>query len=244
MNRNLLTVQIHAAGYGNHPVLRNISLTASAGQIVTLLGANGSGKSTLVRAISGLIRYSGSVIFNDENLSGMRPETIARRGIIQVPEGRGTIAPLTVYENLQIGAYRRRSRAEINCDLDRVYSLFPRLKERQHQQAGLLSGGEQQMLAIGRALMSAPEFLILDEPSIGLAPAVIEQIFDALVQIKTDRKLGILLVEQNARMALSISERGYVLDEGRIRLSGLGETLLQDETIISAYFGALENEPE
>ncbi|MFH1633780.1 MAG: ABC transporter ATP-binding protein [Chloroflexota bacterium] len=235
MMGDYLDIRIDAAGYGSYPVLRNVEIGVRSGESVTILGANGAGKSTLVRAVSGLIRFNGSVLLNDEELSGLRPDVIVQRGIIQVPEGRGTIGSLTVYENLMVGAYRRKGRALVNRDVDWVYSLFPILRERRHQQAGSLSGGEQQMLAIGRALMGAPKMFILDEPSFGLAPLVVRDIFDTLRFIKLKRTLGILLVEQNAMVALSISDFGHVLEEGTTRISGTGAELLKSETVINAY---------
>jgi branched-chain amino acid transport system ATP-binding protein len=235
MMEDYLNIKIDTAGYGSYPVLKNVEVAVRSAESVTILGANGAGKSTLVRSVSGLITFNGSVLFNNEELSGLRPDVIAKKGIIQVPEGRGTIGQLTVYENLMVGAYRRKKRASVNRDLDWVYSLFPVLPTRRHQQAGSLSGGEQQMLAIGRALMGAPKMLILDEPSFGLAPIVIQNIFDTLHSIKIERKLGILLVEQNAMMALSISDFGHVLEEGSTRISDTGAELLKSETVINAY---------
>ena len=242
MMGDYLNIRIRHAGYGSYPVLKNVEIAVRSGESVTILGANGAGKSTLVRSVSGIIKFNGSVLFNNEELCGLRPEVVAKRGIIQVPEGRGTIGPLTVFENLMVGAYRRKKKALVKRDLDWVYSLFPVLQSRRNQQAGSLSGGEQQMLAIGRALMGAPKMLILDEPSFGLAPIIIQEIFNTLRFIKTERKLGILLVEQNAMVALSISDFGHVLEEGTTRISGTGTELLKSETVINAYLDGYQEE--
>ena len=233
----MLALRIELAGYGTHPVLHDISIDVPSGSIVSLLGPNGAGKTTAVRALSGLIRFSGSVTLDGRQLAGMAPENIARQGILQVPEGRGTLAPLSVVENLMVGAYLRTDGDAIRRDLEWVYAMFPRLQERQKQQAGSLSGGEQQMLAVSRALMGNPRYLILDEPSFGLAPMVIEQIFTILEQVRKVRGMGILLVEQNAKLALSISDHGYVLEAGTIRLSGSGQTLAQNPDVVAAYLG-------
>jgi len=238
MKQEVLRVNIEAAGYGNHPVLHNLSMEIRSGEIVTILGPNGAGKSTLVRALSGLIDFKGQVSLNGERLDGLPAEIIARHGVIQVPEGRGTLGPLSVRENLMVGAYRRRDQAGVRRDLDWICTLFPKIKERLRQQAGSLSGGEQQMLAIGRGLMGAPRILILDEPSLGLAPIVIEQIFAILSAVRAERNLGMLLVEQNATMALEISDRGHVLEEGSFRISGSGAQLLSDKGLIGAYIGS------
>jgi branched-chain amino acid transport system ATP-binding protein len=207
--------------------------------VVALIGANGAGKSTLLNAICGLVRTQGEVKFRGENIRGLAPEEIVAQGISQVPEGRQLFAPMTVAENLELGAYlrfRRGNKQEISQDLEHAYSLFPRLKERLHQKAGTLSGGEQQMLAIARALMARPRLLLLDEPSLDLAPIVMEDILATLARLRSEG-LTVLLVEQNARAALKIADRAYVLETGRIILSGAAEDLLQDRQVTRAYLG-------
>lgn len=226
--------------YGRIQVLDNVSLSVKPGEIVTLIGANGAGKSTILNTISGLISsWQGEVFFQGERINGEPPEAIVRMGICQVPEGRQIFHPLTVLENLELGAYLRhgrRDRRYIHKDLDMVFSLFPILAERKQQVSGTLSGGEQQMLAISRALMSRPKLLLLDEPSMGLAPRVVADIFRTIGQLR-DEGLTILIVEQNARAALKIAERGYVLETGKIILQGTGSELLEDHDVKRAYLG-------
>jgi branched-chain amino acid transport system ATP-binding protein len=223
--------------YGNIHALKGISLTVERGEIVTLIGGNGAGKTTTLRSICGLQKpRQGSVSLNDEVLNDYKPHQVVYKGVSMVPEGRGIFARLTVAENLDMGAYVRTDRKEIEDDLERVYKTFPRLKERQKQIAGTLSGGEQQMLAIGRALMARPSLLLLDEPSMGLAPILVESIFDTIEQINKEGTT-ILLVEQNALMALSVAHRGYVLQTGQIVLSDTAKNLKQNEMVQKAYLG-------
>jgi branched-chain amino acid transport system ATP-binding protein len=223
--------------YGRIQALHGISLEVAEGEIVALIGANGAGKTTTMRAISGLRPVAeGTVRFNGEDITRMRADVRVVRGICQSPEGRGIFPGMTVLENLEMGAYTRKDRAGINSDIDRVYGLFPRLKERQKQVGGTLSGGEQQMLAVGRALMSRPRLLLLDEPSMGLAPMLIQQIFEIITEIN-QQGTTILLVEQNAQQALSRAHRGYVLETGRIVKSGTGSEMLLDPAVKEAYLG-------
>lgn len=232
-----LKLHVDEARYGAHTVLRAIDIEVSRRSIVTLLGANGSGKTSAVRAISGMIAFTGYVEVAGERISPLTAERVARRGVLQVPEGRGLFGPMTVVENLTVGAYLRNDHAAVRRDLEWVYALFPRLQERAQQPAGLLSGGEQQMLAIGRALMGDPRYLVLDEPSFGLAPLVVEQVFRTIEQVKNERGIGVLLVEQNARMALAVSAHGYVLEGGTVRLSAPSHALANDPEVVSAYLG-------
>ena len=223
--------------YGGINALRGISLEVPDGEIVTLIGANGAGKSTTLRTITGLVKAaSGSVIWNDTELLGKPIDEIFKSGIAMVPEGRRVFSDLTVLENLRIGAYLRKDTDEIEKDIEWVYSLFPRLKERYWQYAGTLSGGEQQMLAVGRALMSRPKLMMMDEPSLGLAPLVVQDIFSIIKEINR-QGVTILLIEQNANMALRIADRGYVLETGRISMTGTGMELLNDESVKAAYLG-------
>ena len=223
--------------YGAIHAIKGISLTVDEGEIVTLIGANGAGKSTTLRTISGLLKpKTGAINFLGKNIAGMPAHKIVREGISQVPEGRRIFAEMSVLENLELGAFTRDDKDEIKRDMEMVFGRFPRLKERISQQAGTLSGGEQQMLAMGRALMSRPKLLLLDEPSMGLAPLLIREIFSIIVDIN---KTGttVLLVEQNANMALSIANRAYVLETGRITLSGDAKELAASEDIRKAYLG-------
>ena len=223
--------------YGGINALRGISLEVPDGEIVTLIGANGAGKSTTLRTITGLVKAaSGSVLWNDTELLGKPIDEIFKSGIAMVPEGRRVFSDLTVLENLRIGAYLRKDTDEIEKDIEWVYSLFPRLKERYWQYAGTLSGGEQQMLAVGRALMSRPKLMMMDEPSLGLAPLVVQDIFGIIKEINR-QGVTILLIEQNANMALRIADRGYVLETGRISMTGTGMELLNDESVKAAYLG-------
>jgi branched-chain amino acid transport system ATP-binding protein len=223
--------------YGAIHALQGISFHVDEGEIVTLIGANGAGKSTTLSTISGLLRArSGKITFNGQDVSLTPAEEIVRKGICQAPEGRKIFAPLTVIENLEMGAYTRKDKAEIERSLERVFQSFPRLKERQQQLGGTLSGGEQQMLAIGRAMMSRPTLLLLDEPSMGLSPILVEEIFNIIQEINS-QGTSILLVEQNAQMALSVAHRGYVLETGRIVLEGDSNELLQNPQVAKAYLG-------
>ena len=227
---------LHVA-YGGIQALRGVSLTVPEGKIVTLIGANGAGKSTLMRTISGLVKaQSGSILWNGQELLGKPIDQIVTSGIAMSPEGRRVFADLTVVENLKIGAYLRKDKAETEKDLEWVYSLFPRLKERSWQSAGTLSGGEQQMLAVGRALMSKPKLLMLDEPSLGLAPIVVREIFD-IIRTVNQQGITVLLNEQNANMALKVADYAYVLETGNLTLSGTGAQLLANEQVKAAYLG-------
>lgn len=223
--------------YGAIHALKGISLEVKEGEIVTLIGANGAGKSTTLRTISGLLKpKTGSITFLGQNIEGVRAHEIVKKGISQVPEGRRVFAEMTVMENLDLGAFVRKDKAGIQQDLKHVFELFPRLEERKNQSAGTLSGGEQQMLAMGRALMSRPKLLLLDEPSMGLAPLLIKEIFNIIVDINKSGTT-VLLVEQNANMALSIANRAYVLETGRITLSGSAKELAASEDVRKAYLG-------
>ena len=223
--------------YGGIRALKGVDLTVEEGQIVTLIGANGAGKSTTLRAISGLQKpQSGSILYGGEELIGLPAKEIVRRGIIHVPEGRRVFPDMTVAENLKIGAFLRTDKGGIADDMDYVHSLFPRLKERSWQLAGTLSGGEQQMLAVGRALMSLPKVLMMDEPSLGLAPLIVKDIFSIIRRVNADG-ITVLLIEQNANAALRVADYGYVLETGTIALTGTGEELLRNESVREAYLG-------
>jgi branched-chain amino acid transport system ATP-binding protein len=223
--------------YGNIHALKGVSLAVEAGEIVALLGANGAGKSTTLNTVSGLLRpRSGFVRFEDEDLTQVPPHRIVERGVVQVPEGRRIFGQLTVLENLEMGAFTRTDTQGIREDLERVFALFPRLRERSGQVAGTLSGGEQQMLAIGRALMARPRVLLMDEPSMGLAPVLVEQIFGAIQEINR-QGTTILLVEQNAYMALQVAHRGYVLQTGQVVLQGSAAELRENPEVKRAYLG-------
>ena len=235
--RTMLKIENLYVNYGGINALRGISLEVQDGEIVTLIGANGAGKSTTLRTITGLVKAaSGSVVWNGEEMIGKSIDAIFKSGIAMVPEGRRVFSDLTVLENLQIGAYLRKDKEEIDKDIEWVYSLFPRLKERYWQYAGTLSGGEQQMLAVGRALMSRPKLMMMDEPSLGLAPLVVQDIFSIIKEINR-QGVTILLIEQNANMALRIADRGYVLETGQISMTGTGLQLLNDESVKAAYLG-------
>jgi len=223
--------------YGNIHALKGISLAVDKGEIVTLIGANGAGKTTTLKAISGLLKpRRGYIVLNDEDLSDFKAHEIVYKGVSMVPEGRGIFAKLTLIENLDMGAYSRKDRENLGQDLERVFTLFPRLKERRSQVAGTLSGGEQQMLAIGRAIMARPSLLLMDEPSMGLAPILVESIFDTINQINKEG-VTVLLVEQNALMALSIAHRGYVMQTGEIVLQDTADNLQKNEMVQKAYLG-------
>lgn len=231
----MLEIENLSVNYGGIKAVKEISFTVPKGDIVTLIGANGAGKSSTLRAIAGLIPLSGGKIsFLDEEITSMSTEKIVKKGITMTPEGRGIFPNLTVLENIKIGAYMRKD--SLTEDIDWVYELFPRLKERHWQMAGTLSGGEQQMLCVARALMSRPKLLMLDEPSLGLAPLIVSDIFNIIKKIN-DAGVTILLIEQNANMALQIADMGYVMETGRITLSGSGVDLLKNEEIQKAYLG-------
>ena len=233
----MLKIENLHVSYGGIRALRGVSLEVPDGKIVTLIGANGAGKSTTLRTISGLIKAdSGSITYDGQELLGQPIYKILEKGIAMVPEGRRVFTNLTVRENLKVGAYLRKDKAEIEKDLDWVYSLFPRLKERDWQLAGTLSGGEQQMLAVGRALMSRPKLMMMDEPSLGLAPLVVKGIFESIQEINR-QGVTVLLIEQNANMALKTADIGYVLETGEITLSGSGRELLANEAVKKAYLG-------
>ena len=233
----LLEIKDVHAYYGNIQALKGISVSVEEGEIVSLIGGNGAGKTTTLRTICGLLLpRGGSIIFDGEDLSGYKAHELVAKGMAMVPEGRGIFSRLTVMDNLEMGAYHRKDKAGIAHDLEYVFSLFPRLEERQKQIAGTMSGGEQQMLATGRALMSKPRLILMDEPSMGLAPVLVELIFDTIVEVN---KTGttVLLVEQNAHMALKVANRGYVLQTGEIVLSDSAEALRNDPTVQKAYLG-------
>ncbi len=223
--------------YGPIHAVKGVSFEVNEGEIVTLIGANGAGKSTTLRTISGLVKAdSGSITYDGQELLGMPINKILEKGIAMVPEGRRVFTNLSVVENLRIGAYLRNDKAQIEKDLEWVYELFPRLKERSWQMAGTLSGGEQQMLAVGRALMGRPKLLMMDEPSLGLAPIVVQGIFEIIQRIH-EAGTTVLLIEQNANMALHVADRAYVIENGRISMEGTGKALLEDEKVKAAYLG-------
>ena len=234
---SLLSIEQLQVAYGGIRAVKGIDLEVKAGELVCLIGANGAGKTTTLRAITGIVHpAAGTVRYDGEDISRLKPHQIARKGLAMVPEGRGVFAQLTIEENLAMGAYARSDARGVAADVERSFSLFPRLKERRSQTAGTLSGGEQQMLAIARALMSRPKLLLLDEPSMGLAPLMVEKIFDVIRTIAAEG-VTLLLVEQNARLALEVSHRGYVLEGGLVTLTGEGKTLLHDPRIREAYLG-------
>ena len=225
------------AYYGPTQVLYGVDLTVEPGGITALLGANGAGKTTLLRALTSMVRTEGQIRFDGKPLTSLATEDVVRCGIAHVPDGRGTFVHLTVEENLRLGAYARRARDEVAHDYERVYGYFPRLKERRRQQAGTLSGGEQQMLAIARGLMLRPRLLLLDEPSFGLAPLVVRDIFTILRSINRDQQVSLLVVEQNANLALDLADHAYLLETGRLVMSGTAERIRGDETVRRAYLG-------
>ena len=233
----MLSIKDLYVNYGGINALRGISLDVPDGKIVTLIGANGAGKSTTLRTISGLVKAkSGSIDWNGTELNGKTIDSIVKSGIAMVPEGRRVFADLTVLENLKIGAYLRKDKAQIENDIEWIYTLFPRLKERSWQYAGTLSGGEQQMLAVGRALMSKPKLLMMDEPSLGLAPLVVQDIF-SIIRTINNEGVTVLLVEQNANMALKVADLAYVLETGAITMTGTGAELLANPKVREAYLG-------
>jgi branched-chain amino acid transport system ATP-binding protein len=233
----LLETRALKAYYGATPVLHGVDLAVEAGGITALLGANGAGKTTLLRAICAMVRHEGEVRFGDRALDGLATEDVVRLGVAHVPDGRGTFVHLTVEENLRLGAYTRGDRARVAEDYERVYGYFPRLRERRRQQAGTLSGGEQQMLAISRALMLGPKLLLLDEPSFGLAPLVVTDIFRILRTINRDERVSMLIVEQNATLALELADRAYLMETGRVVMSGSPDRIRGDESVRRAYLG-------
>lgn len=236
MSEPILSIQDLKVNYGGIEAVKGISFDVPEGEIVTLIGANGAGKSSTLRAISGLVKpKSGKILFRGEDITGKNPTEIVSKGITLVPEGRRIFSDLTVKENLRVGAYLRKD--DIREDMEWVFNLFPRLREREWQAGGTLSGGEQQMLAMGRAMMSEPKLLMLDEPSMGLAPLLVEQIFD-IIRALHKNGTTILLVEQNAQMALSVANRAYVLETGKISMSGDAQELLHNDAVRKAYLGA------
>jgi branched-chain amino acid transport system ATP-binding protein len=237
MSEPMLTVAGLTAGYGPVQVLHGIDFTVGEGEIVVILGANGAGKTTTMRSLSGMIPRHGHVQFNGTEISHMKPDAILRAGIAQVPQGRGTFTDLTVHDNMLAGAYTLKG--SIDDDLDRWYGLFPRLRERRDQKAGSLSGGEQQMLAVARAMMNRPKLLLCDEPSLGLAPMITKELFRVLGTLRDEHGMSLLIVEQNAGMSLSLADRAYVLETGSIVATGTGDELLADDRIKEAYLGVV-----
>ena len=233
----LLSVDKLDAMYGETQVLFGISLELAQGGITAVLGANGAGKTTMLRALTGMVRARGSIEFDGKPIQDLATEDIVRLGIAHVPDGRGTFLALSVEENLRVGAYTRRDKHAVEADYERVYGYFPRLKERRRQQAGTLSGGEQQMLAISRALMLKPRLLLLDEPSFGLAPLVVRDIFDIMRVVNEREKVSMLLVEQNAALALEIASHAYVLETGRVAVAGAADAIKADDSVRRSYLG-------
>jgi len=240
--RSMLKVKNINTYYGQVHALKNVSLHLSEGEIVTLIGANGAGKTTILNSLSAVVPpRSGEILFEGVSLTALSPDRIVEMGISQVPEGRQVFKPLTVEENLELGAYlrfrRREGRGMIKKELDGIYELFPVLRERRKQTAGTLSGGEQQMLAIGRAIMAKPRLLLLDEPSMGLAPLVVQEIFAVIENLRAEKRTTVLLVEQNAKLALKMADRGYVLETGKVILEGIAFELLENNEVQRAYLG-------
>jgi branched-chain amino acid transport system ATP-binding protein len=227
---------LHAA-YGPTRVLHGIDFAMDEGTITTLLGANGAGKTTTLRALCGMVKTQGEVKFAGERIDGKTTESIVRKGIAHVPDGRGTFVNLTTEENLRLGAYTRKDRDAVETDLERVYGYFPRLKERHAQQAGTLSGGEQQMLAVSRALMLRPRLMLLDEPSFGLAPLIVQELFEILRTVNAKEKVSMLVVEQNAAMALELADHAYLIETGRVVLSGTSQQIKQNDAVRRSYLG-------
>lgn len=233
----LLEIENLEVNYGMIKALKGVSFEVNKGEIIALIGANGAGKTTTLHAISGILPSAlGKIIYNGQNITKTPAHKIVKLGISQVPEGRRVFSQLSVFENLLMGAYTRRDKSEINEDLEKIYERFPRLEERKNQIAGTLSGGEQQMLAMGRALMSKPEIILLDEPSMGLSPIFVSEIFD-IIKALNEGGTTVLLVEQNAKKALSIADRAYVLETGNVVLSGKAESIMNDDTVKKAYLG-------
>jgi branched-chain amino acid transport system ATP-binding protein len=233
----LLEVSNLEAYYGQIKALHGISFSMEEGSVTTILGANGAGKTTTLRSLCGMVKTQGSMILAGEDIGGKATEAIVRTGVAHVPEGRGTFVRVTTEENLQLGAYTRRNKKEVAQDIERVYGYFPRLKERRNQQAGTLSGGEQQMLAVGRALMLRPRLMLLDEPSFGLAPLIVEELFGILRTINQTEKVSMLLVEQNATLALDLADHAYLLETGNVVISGTSEEISSDESVRQSYLG-------
>ncbi len=235
MTNNLLEIKDLSVNFGGIKAVSNADISVEEGKIVTLIGANGAGKSTTLRSVSGIVKPSkGDIIFNGESILGLSPDKIVKKGITMVPEGRKIFPNLTVLENIKIGAYLRKD--DLKPDIEYVYSLFPRLKERNWQMAGTLSGGEQQMLAVGRALMSRPRLIMMDEPSLGLAPLVVQDIF-SIIRTINSQGITVLLIEQNANMALKTADYAYVMETGHITIQGTGKELLEDNRVKEAYLG-------
>jgi len=237
MTALLLEAQGLSAYYGATQALFGLDLAVEAGGITTLLGANGAGKTTALRALSGMVRVAGEIRFDGKPIAGRPVEQIVRLGIAHVPQGRGTFVRQTVEENLQIGAMTRRDHAAIAADVERVYGYFPRLRERRRQQAGTLSGGEQQMLAVGRAMMLRPRLMLLDEPSFGLAPLIVQELFGILRALNREENVSILLVEQNASLALDLADHAYLIETGRLVIKGPARDIRDDETVRRSYLG-------
>ncbi|ENT8518505.1 ABC transporter ATP-binding protein [Raoultella ornithinolytica] len=233
---DLLTVTGLSVHYGGIQAVRDVSFSVNAGEQTTLIGANGAGKSSTVRAITGLDPFSGEIIFNGQPVRRRKAESLLREGLVMVPEGRGIFTRMTVLENLQMGAWLRRDSAAVRQEMDEIFANFPRLAERQHQLAGLLSGGEQQLLALNRALLSQPRLLILDEPSMGLAPLMVENVFRVIATLR-QRGVALLLIEQNARLALEATDSAWVMDSGSIVERGASQALLADDRIAQIYLG-------
>jgi branched-chain amino acid transport system ATP-binding protein len=225
------------ARYGQIRALHGVSLNVGDGEVVAILGANGAGKTTTLRAVSALVRRRGRITFDGRSLSGARPEAISRLGVAHVPEGRGIFAELSVWDNLRMGAYGRVSKKELKRETDRVFGYFHWMRERLGQQAGTLSGGEQQMLGLGRALVSRPRLLMLDEPSLGLAPTVVQELFRIVAELNEEEKLSVLVVEQNAEIALQVADRAYVLEVGRVAVEGTSDELRRHEGVRKSYLG-------
>ncbi|MGY4830328.1 ABC transporter ATP-binding protein [Sphaerotilaceae bacterium SBD11-9] len=237
MSDTLLQVRGLRAQYGQTKVLHGLDFDVKAGGITTILGANGAGKTTTLRAVCGMVKTQGEVLLGGERIDGRATENIVRMGVAHVPDGRGTFLTFTVEENLALGAYTRKDRAEVLLDYERMFTYFPRLKERRKQQAGTLSGGEQQMLAVSRALMLRPRLLLLDEPSFGLAPLVVQEMFEIFKAINQRDKISMLLVEQNASLALKLADHAYLLETGRVVISGTSESIRNDESVRRSYLG-------
>jgi len=234
----MLKLENVQSGYGNILAVKGISLEVPEGEIITLIGANGAGKSTTLLTISGIVSCrSGRILLHDQEIHTLDTDVIVKKGVVQVPEGRHIFPELTVKENLDMGAFLRNDKQQINEDIDYVFSLFPILEERKNQDGGTLSGGEQQMLAMSRALMARPQLLLLDEPSMGLAPLIVKQIFEIIYKINKESNTTIFLVEQNANQALQIANRGYVIENGKITISGTAESLLANKDVQKAYLG-------
>jgi branched-chain amino acid transport system ATP-binding protein len=237
MSEPILKVRGLHAQYGNTKVLHGLDFEVAQGGITTILGANGAGKTTLLRAMCGMVKTRGEILLGGARIDGVATENIVRMGVAHVPDGRGTFLNFTVEENLRIGAYTRRDREQVELDYERVYGYFPKLKERRRQQAGTLSGGEQQMLAVSRALMLKPKLLLLDEPSFGLAPLIVQELFAIFRAVNETDRISMLLVEQNAALALRLADHAYLLETGRVVISGTAEAIRSDESVRRSYLG-------